>query len=226
MHLDVVIPAAGVGSRMHSDIPKQYLSIFGKEVITRTIEAFLDLECVKNIIVVIGQNDVTFKTLPISKHHKIKIAIGGLERVDSVLSGLKQSTCNYVMVHDAARPLVVHDDILNLIDTCTKNNCVGGILACAVADTLKSEKDGCIVSTVDRSHMYRAQTPQLFDTKLLIEAIEKALSKNALITDEASAMELCGYAVKIVEGKSTNFKLTTPDDFDLAKALIAFKEVK
>ena len=226
MHLDVVIPAAGVGSRMQSDIPKQYLKIFGKEVITRTIEVFLDLECVKDIIVVIGQNDTTFKTLPISKHPKIKIAIGGFERVDSVLSGLKQCTCNYVMVHDAARPLVIHDDILSLIDTCTKSNCVGGILACAVADTLKSEKDGCIVSTVDRSHMYRAQTPQLFATKLLIKAIEKSFAKKHLITDEASAMELCGYDVKIVEGKSTNFKLTTPDDFNLAKALIAFKDIK
>lgn len=226
MHLDVVIPAAGVGSRMHSDIPKQYLKIFGKEVITRTIEIFLNLKCVKNVIVVIGQNDITFEKLPISKHSKVKIAIGGSERVDSVLSGLKQSTSNYVMVHDAARPLVDTNDILSLVDTCTKDNCVGGILASAVADTLKSEKDGNIVATVDRSHMYRAQTPQLFNKDLLIDAIEKALDKKALITDESSAMELCGYDVKIVEGKSTNFKLTTPDDFDLAKALIAFKELK
>ena len=123
------------------------------------------------------------------------------------------------MVHDAARPLIGQDDLKKLALLAQKN-IDGAILACKVSDTLKLVSDGNIVKTVPRENMYRAYTPQMFKTKLLKQALEHADRNHLAITDDASAMEVLGYEVLIVEGDSGNFKLTTPDDLNLAKLMI------
>ena len=125
----------------------------------------------------------------------------------------------YVMVHDAARPLIGQDDLKKLA-LLVQKNIDGAILACKVSDTLKMVSDGKIIKTVPRENMYRAYTPQMFKTKLLKQALEHADKNHLAITDDASAMEVLGYEVLIVEGDSGNFKLTTPDDLNLAKLMI------
>ena len=221
--LDVVIPAAGVGSRMGSSIPKQYLKIQNIEIIAHTISVFLNLPYINNIIVVLSKEDSYFKSLPIASHKKIKLAQGGKERADSVLAGLYQSSTEYVMVHDAARPLLTEHDVNKLVDEAIADDCSGGILCSAVSDTLKLESDGLIAKTVDRSYMFRAFTPQLFKTKDLIKALQDGFLNNALITDEASAMERAGFKVKLVSGRSDNIKITTQDDLFIANALFEYR---
>ena len=123
------------------------------------------------------------------------------------------------MVHDAARPLISQDDLKKLA-VLTKDDVNGAILACKVSDTLKMVSNEKIIKTVPRENMYRAYTPQMFKTKLLKQALEHADKNHLAITDDASAMEVLGYEVLIVEGDSGNFKLTTPDDLKLAKLMI------
>ena len=136
---------------------------------------------------------------------------------------LDKVSTEYVMVHDAARPLVRTCDIDNLVAGCTGADFKdGGILACAVADTIKQEKTdrAVIEKTVPRKHLYRALTPQLFKTKLLKDALDYAYRNNIAITDDASAMELLGFHPRLVEGSSTNIKITSPDDLLIAGAIL------
>ncbi len=222
--IDVVIPAAGVGSRVGATIPKQYIKLDDKCILEHTILKVMCSKYINNIIIVIGEKDDFFSKLEIAKSNRIKVCIGGAERVNSVLSGIYKTTTDYVMVHDAARPLIRVDDIDKLCKECINSKCDGGLLVSKVSDTLKQAKDSVVIKTIDRDDKYRALTPQLFKRDLLISAIEDGLKNNINITDEASAMEFKGHKVKIVEGHGDNFKITTKDDLFIAKAILAYKE--
>ena len=213
----VVVPAAGIGKRVGSDIPKQYLKILGKTIIEHSLQPFLDHADIQKVIVSIAKNDQWFKHLAISKHPKLEIVEGGKERVDSVLSALHHLHAeDWVLVHDAARPCIQKNDIDKLIAHAKKSHC-GAMLAYRVRDTMKkSNQNKQIKKTVDRENLWHALTPQLFNNQKLIDAITQA-EKQHLITDEASAIEMAGEDVFIIEGRSDNLKVTQSEDLLLAE---------
>jgi 2-C-methyl-D-erythritol 4-phosphate cytidylyltransferase len=214
-----IVPAAGVGKRMNADRPKQYLELADKTVIEHTLTRLLQADVFTAVAVAISEEDPYWSELPIASHEKIVKAKGGKERADSVLSGLHAirehaQDNDWVLVHDAARPCLTTADIHHLIDSLI-NDDVGGILAVASADTLKNVQGNNILGTLDRSHIWRALTPQMFRYGDLKTALEQAVG-NPAITDEASALELQGKQPKIVEGRPDNIKITRPEDLALA----------
>lgn len=211
-----VIVAAGIGQRVGADIPKQYLPLLDKTIIEHSLQPFLDHPKIANVVVSLAKNDRWFSQLSLSTHPKLQTVIGGKERVDSVLSALYAVEPNhYVLVHDAARPCITQDDIDKLMCHVESNNC-SAILGSRVRDTMKrTHKNNQIQQTVERDDLWHALTPQVFQTALLIEAIENNKTP-LLITDEASAMEMAGIPVAIIEGRSDNLKVTHPDDLILA----------
>ena len=215
-----IVPAAGVGKRMQADRPKQYLELAGKTVIEHALSRLLQADVFTAIVVAISEEDPYWPDLAISRHQKIITAPGGKERADSVLSGLKTireqaADDDWVLVHDAARPCITTADIHHLINALV-NDEVGGILALSSPDTLKQVQGLCITGTLDRSHIWRALTPQMFRYGMLKTALEQAQG-NPAITDDASALELQGLQPKIVEGRPDNIKITRPEDLALAQ---------
>lgn len=215
-----VVPAAGVGKRMNADRPKQYLDLAGKTVIEHTLLRLLQAEVFTAVAVAISEEDPYWSDLSVASHDKIIRAKGGKERADSVLSGLtairaQAADNDWVLVHDAARPCITPSDIHHLIDSLVHDD-VGGILALPCADTLKNVQGQNILGTADRSHIWRALTPQMFRYGDLKTALEIAVG-NPAITDEASALELQGKQPKIVEGRPDNIKITRPEDLALAQ---------
>jgi 2-C-methyl-D-erythritol 4-phosphate cytidylyltransferase len=215
-----VVPAAGVGKRMNADRPKQYLDLAGKTVIEHTLLRLLQADVFTAVAVAISEEDPYWSELSVASHDKIIRAKGGKERADSVLSGLhsirdQARDEDWVLVHDAARPCITSADIHHLIDSLVDDE-VGGILALPCADTLKNVEGKNILGTLDRSHIWRALTPQMFRYGDLKTALEIAVG-NPAITDEASALELQGKQPKIVEGRPDNIKITRPEDLALAQ---------
>lgn len=234
-HYSVIIPAAGVGSRMQSSVPKQYLKIGKKTVIEHTLERFINLPQINNIVIAVSPFDQTIHNLKIASLPKVTLVKGGTERVDSVRNALqslaKSNDHNeFVLVHDAARPCLRIQDLERLTAACEDNyskGISGGILAIPVADTikqnqldsnisLKASNVTLIQATIDRSSLWQAQTPQMFKHLDLLEAIEQSLNKGFQITDEASAMEYMGHKVALIEGDISNIKITRPSDLRLA----------
>ncbi|MCG9678254.1 2-C-methyl-D-erythritol 4-phosphate cytidylyltransferase [Vibrio sp. Isolate24] len=216
-----IVPAAGVGSRMQADRPKQYLTINGKAVLEHTVEKLLQHPKVSTVIVSITDGDPYFPLLAIAQNPQVIKVAGGKERADSVLSGLKfvhdHRLADWVMVHDAARPCVKQQDLDKLIDVSLQHP-VGGILASPVRDTMKrANRDQNIAHTVDREALWHALTPQMFKTEQLTTVLEEALSRGATITDEASALEWSGQSPALVQGSADNIKITQPEDLALAE---------
>ncbi|WP_029151796.1 2-C-methyl-D-erythritol 4-phosphate cytidylyltransferase [Methylovulum miyakonense] len=214
-----VVPAAGVGKRMNAGRPKQYLELGGKTVLEHTLSRLLQSEAFAGIAVAVSEDDGYWPDLPVASHPQIIRAKGGIERADSVLSALTAlrhlaADDDWVLVHDAARPCITASDIHLLIGT-LRDDDVGGILALASHDTLKNVDKGSILGTLDRSHIWRALTPQMFRYQALKNALEMHQG-NPAITDEASALELQGQQPKIVEGRPDNIKITRPEDLALA----------
>ena len=220
----VIVPAAGVGKRMLANCPKQYLLINNESILSHTVTKLLSHPLIAQVILALGEHDQYFNESELAHHNDIIRVKGGAERVDSVLSGLQavdRQKYPWVLVHDAARPCVSHEDIDNLINQCLSNHC-GGILATPVRDTMKRgvSKVGVmntIKNTVDREQLWHALTPQLYKTVELTHAIEQALVQGLIITDEASAMEHANHKSLLVSASSENIKITHPNDLALAE---------
>ncbi|MEZ9544961.1 MULTISPECIES: 2-C-methyl-D-erythritol 4-phosphate cytidylyltransferase [Vibrio] len=215
-----VVPAAGVGSRMKADRPKQYLEIHGKTILEHTVEKLLSHPQVAQIVVAISDDDPYYPELALNQNPQVIRVSGGSERADSVLSALnyiaEQQLSDWVMVHDAARPCVQLSDIDKLISGAMSHD-VGAILAAPVRDTMKRGAQGQIEHTVERADLWHALTPQMFRAKPLWKALSEALQHGASITDEASAFEWKGLSPALVAGRSDNFKITQPEDLALAE---------
>ena len=215
-----VVPAAGVGSRMKADRPKQYLTINGKTILEHTVEKLLAHPQVSQIVVAISDDDPYYPELPLTQNPQVIRVAGGSERADSVLSALdyieKQQLGDWVMVHDAARPCVQLSDIDKLISTAMSHD-VGAILAAPVRDTMKRGAQGQIDHTVERADLWHALTPQMFRAEPLWNVLSEALQQGVSITDEASAFEWKGFSPALVAGRSDNFKITQPEDLALAE---------
>lgn len=214
----VVIPAAGVGSRMRADRPKQYLSLAGKTIIEHTLDCFLGHPGLLGLVVSLAVQDPYWPQLGCAADPRIQRADGGAERADSVLSGLRHASTlgarddDWVLVHDAARPNLSRDDLDKLLVDLADDP-VGGLLAVAAHDTLKrAGADGRVQETVDRSVIWQAFTPQMFRLGALRDALAGALGAGVAITDEASALEWAGHRPALVQGRADNLKVTRPED--------------
>jgi 2-C-methyl-D-erythritol 4-phosphate cytidylyltransferase len=221
----VIIPAAGVGRRMGSDTPKQYLLLNEQTVIEHTLSVFDLHSSISEIVVAVAKEDEYWAELNIKLTKPLHKVAGGKERCDSVLNTLtflqnKAHADDWVLVHDAARPCLRTEDLTFLLEEC-QSHAVGGILAVPVRDTMKRSVGNIIKETVDREDLWHALTPQMFRFKLLKDALESALKKNNVVTDEASAMELAGYQPLLVEGHADNLKITRPEDLALASFFLA-----
>jgi len=224
-----VIPAAGGGSRMGLPRPKQYLPLRGRTLLEWSLAPFLDTDWIDGVVVVLAKNDSDYARLPIARHPKVVTTVGGAARAESVLAGLEVVAARsapfpdvYVLVHDAARPCVAWSDIEKLCDEAADDH--GGLLALPVTDTLKKAKKGKVAGTVDRAFVWRAQTPQLFRLRLLMQALRECDERSLEVTDEASAMERAGYKPRLVRGRESNIKVTYPEDLRLAEFWLAQQE--
>ena len=234
----VLIPAAGIGSRMQSAIPKQYLPVCGSTVLEHTLQCFTDLSEVAGIVVVVSPEDDHWSSLTqessLISNAKLQIhqTFGGSDRAETVQNGLSYlleeiglEGSQWVLVHDAARPCVGQKDLLELLDFRSDENFDGAILGYKAKDTMKRSNAGVseIAYTEPRENLWHALTPQMFRLKELYDAIGVAKDSGYVVTDEASAMEFSGKKVALVEGASDNIKLTSPSDLRLIEFLLQGK---
>ncbi|MEI6858549.1 MAG: 2-C-methyl-D-erythritol 4-phosphate cytidylyltransferase [Shewanella sp.] len=221
-----IVPAAGIGSRMAADVPKQYLKIAGQSILSLTLQVFLTHPKIGSVIIALHPQDRYFSSLPEARDPKLLRVVGGEERSDSVLACLNRVDRDcWAMVHDAARPCLTHSDIDKLIDSRDLFP-QGAILASPVRDTMKrGDKQGRIEQTVCREQLWHALTPQFFPVMSLRDNLAKAIALKVNITDEASAMEWAGIAPGLVTGRGDNIKITHPDDLRLAKLFLCHGEV-
>jgi len=204
---------------MQTECPKQYLSIGNKTILEHAVAALLANPRVGRVIIAVSPGDERFARLPLAHHPQVTVVDGGAERADSVLAGLHAAgDAEWVLVHDAARPCLHQDDLSRLLSL-SETSRTGGILAAPVRDTMKRAEPGksAIAHTVDRNNLWHALTPQFFPLPLLKMCLTRALNDGATITDEASALEHCGYHPELVAGRADNIKVTRPEDLALAE---------
>jgi len=221
--LYALIPCAGGGTRAGTAQPKQYEPVAGQPMVLHTLAAFTAVERLDGLRVVVAPGD---GRLNLDDARTVVVPCGGATRADSVLNGLVHLLAHgaqaqdWVLVHDAARCLVTPAQIDALIDACLDDG-VGGLLALPLADTLKAGAGDRVAGTVDRAGKWLAQTPQMFRIGALADALRQGLARDAgAITDESSAMEAMGLQPKLVRGSAQNFKVTYPEDFGLAEAIL------
>jgi len=215
-----VIPAAGIGTRMASEIPKQYLEIAGKTILEHTLDRFFNHSKIAGVVLAISPHDQYWQQLNIRSEKTLIMAQGGAERCHSVLSALQiledhADHQDWVLVHDAARPCLRSEDIDKLINEVADHK-VGGLLAAPVRDTMKRGADNIVTETVERTGLWHALTPQMFRLSDLKSALENTLGKGLVVTDEAQAMESMNKMPMLIEGHVDNIKITRPQDLELA----------
>ena len=222
-----LLPCAGTGSRAGTAIPKQYAPLAGRALVDHTVQALLAVARIDQVCVVLSPDDAHWPTHGAAPHPRLSVVrCGGATRAESVFQGLQAlakqgaQAHDWVLVHDAARCLIEAEHVNALIDACMPD-AVGGLLAVPVPDTLKAETQGRVQHTLPREHTWLAQTPQMFRWAPLHQALLAAQAQGfAGITDEASAIEAQGHAPRLVRGSTHNIKVTWPEDFALAEALI------
>lgn len=223
-----VVPAAGIGSRMQATCPKQYLTIGQHTLLEHSIARLFSHPAIKLVIVALSPDDQHFAALPLARDPRVVRVIGGETRAESVLAGLQAAKGSaWVLMHDAARPCLHPDDLQRLLNVRHQSH-VGGILAAPVRDTMKRGEPGkaAIAHTVEREDLWHALTPQFFPHALLTACLTRALNEGATITDEASALEYCGYHPELVSGRSDNIKVTRPEDLALAAFYLSQIQLK
>jgi len=221
----LIIPAAGAGLRMKTEIPKPFLSIDDKPILFHTLSSFLGLPGLVQVIVAVNDAyaEITgeiLESLFSRTQVDFQVVSGGEERQHSILNGLqKVQDVELIAVHDAVRPFVHARKIEECCEVAAE---VGGaVLGIRVRDTLKEvDEQHMILNTPDRSIFWQAQTPQVFRATLIKKAYELAWKENIAATDDASLVEQVGGRVKMVEGSSLNIKLTYPEDLEFAENIL------
>jgi 2-C-methyl-D-erythritol 4-phosphate cytidylyltransferase len=219
-----IICAAGPGRRFGGKRHKQFVDIAGRAAFLRSVELFSNREDVKQILLAIPQEDEEIVKIRYGANltlFNVKLLIGGVTRFETVGKALQllKDDIELVAIHDAARCCVTAKWVEDAIKTAAKTG--AAILACPVTATLKEVKDGVIVKNVDRNGLYEAQTPQVFEVKLLKQSREK-IDKADIekITDDSQLVEALGHKVSIVETDSSNIKITYPADAAIAEAIL------
>ncbi len=217
-NLSVVIPAGGQGLRMGAKVPKQFIELKGKPIIHHTIAVFEALDWVDEIILCVPEAEASHVKKEMFNRSKVKVEVGGEKRQDSVYNGLKAIDRNsgFVAVHDGVRPFITEELIKTVYEAAKEFG--AAIAAIPVNDTLKrADGEGLLQENVDRENLWRMQTPQIFQTKLLMEAMEKAQSESFCGTDEGSLIQFIGKPVKFILGSEFNIKITRPEDLILGE---------
>ncbi|MBR4559512.1 MAG: 2-C-methyl-D-erythritol 4-phosphate cytidylyltransferase [Fibrobacter sp.] len=223
-----VLPAGGLGKRMGGNIPKQLMVLGGKPVYRYSLETFLSMDEIAEVVMAVPADwkdhfekeifgEIGNEELRELIRTKMKIVVGGAERWQSVENGVNALTSNaeFVLVHDVARPFISKEIILDVCKTLVeKGSC---LVAKPAVDTIKIAKDGCVQQTIDRNTVWMAQTPQAASVALLKKLYGRIAAEplNFTPTDEASILEYFGESVYIVKGNNLNDKLTTPEDFEI-----------
>ena len=224
-----VVPAAGTGRRVGGDTPKQYREVAGAPLMEHTLRALLQSRDIGGVVVAMDSADPRADSIASLSDERVQTTPGGVTRSHSVLAGLdaledQVAEGDWALVHDAARPCLTADALAALIDRARVLG-EGVILAEPVADTLKQvNAQGVIEKTVDRSILWRAQTPQLFPLLSLRDALRHCIEQGVSVTDEAMAMERAGQPVHIVEGASSNIKVTVEADLVFADVFLTEAE--
>ncbi len=218
-----IIPAAGSGSRMGADRPKQYLALNGRPVLWHTLAALLQVAAIDQVVVVLAPDDQYWGEhewdFPPERLQVLRV--GGSSRAQSVANALQALTgsllaADWVLVHDAARACIDPSLVVSLIEQLAGDP-VGGLLAVPLADTLKrADAQGRVAQTLPREGLWQAQTPQMFRYGLL----RQALNANLAVTDEAGAVEALGLQPRLIAGGIANLKLTYPQDLQLAAQIL------
>lgn len=219
-----LIPAAGIGARFGADKPKQYVEIGGKTVLEHTVCIFQNHPSIDMTVVIVSPEDVLADGFQTAFAGVEVWKIGGRTRAETVRNGVEKlletglaSADDNILVHDAARCCLPSEALTRLIEQ-AGNAAEGGILAIPVADTLKRAEGGQISATVERTSLWQAQTPQLFQAGLLHRALAAANLEG--ITDEASAVEKLGVRPLLIQGDVRNLKLTQPQDAYIVRLLL------
>jgi 2-C-methyl-D-erythritol 4-phosphate cytidylyltransferase len=218
-----IIPSGGIGKRITSDTPKQYLKFSGKELIAYTLDVFQKSSFIDEIIIAV--QPLYFSLLQeIKEKYGItklsKLVNGGVERQHSVYNALQSANAvdnDIIVVHDAVRPLLPQEVLINAIDATKQFG--ASVVAISARDTLLKGLD-TVHTYIDRNEMYYVQTPQCFSYKILSKAMEQANKENFLGTDESMLVHRFGQEIKIVLGSALNFKITTEDDIKIFSSLI------
>ena len=228
----MIVPAAGLGTRFsgNGEAVKQHASLLGQTILERSVAPFLSHPSVHKILVVLSREDLEIDQLRGRYQETIceVVPCGGPSRTATVLNALTQlkeevSDYDWILVHDAARPLISRDLIDRLIDV-VKETDVGGLLACQVSDTVKlSTSHSRVTKTLDRKNLWFAQTPQMFRYRILFDALESSVGDDS-ITDESSAVEARGFSPLLVASDATNFKITQPSDIEIARVILKQRE--
>ena len=214
-----LVLGAGSGTRMKSEKSKLLLEIAGKTVLERSVEAFLSISDVDEVIVTAREQDIDeFSRL--LNDERVSFVIGGATRQESVKNAVETiEDAELIIIHDGARPLISENDIENTI--IAAKDFGAAAVGVPVKDTIKViDSDNVVIDTPDRSTLFAVQTPQIFDFRHYKAALEKAQSDGKDFTDDCQLIEYVGGKVKMVAGSYTNIKITTPDDLPLAESII------
>ncbi len=219
-----IITAAGKGTRMNSDINKQYLDIAGIPVLARTIASFEKCDAITDIIVVVNEDDIQYCRSNIIEQYnfsKVKALIrGGSERQNSVYKGLCASdkSSKIVLIHDGARPFVSNKNIIDCVLAAKEYGACG--IGVRLKDTIKiCDQNGFVKTTPDRSSLWSIQTPQAFTYDIIMNAHKMAIQSGYIGTDDLVLVERQGIQVKIIEGSYQNIKITTPEDLIIGESI-------
>ncbi|MDN7123597.1 2-C-methyl-D-erythritol 4-phosphate cytidylyltransferase [Pseudidiomarina terrestris] len=218
-----VIPAAGIGQRMQSELPKQYLKLGGRSVLEWTVRAISQDPRIRAIYIAISPDDPYFQQQHFASACPIVAVEGGATRAASVAAGVERAVADgftWVAVHDAARPCLTAAELEQVVTTALADE-VGALLALPVADTLKrSSKTRRSEGSVAREHLWQAQTPQVFRAADLQRGWQQLGTDHPQLTDEASVLEALGLQPQLVPGRRSNIKITQPGDDAIARLLL------
>ncbi len=223
--ITAIIPAAGQGKRMKNDLSKQFILLQGMPVIAHTLRVFQAVEAIGRIVLVCAPGEEEFYRPEALREYAVTkptvTVPGGRERQDSVFTGLQGITweCNYVVIHDGARPLVTVDLLSRIAEEVKNSRAV--VAGVPVKDTIKmTDAGGYIIDTLPRERLWHIQTPQAFDAALIKRAYKQAKAANYYGNDDAALVERMGVPVKIIPGSYENVKITTPEDLIIAETIL------
>jgi 2-C-methyl-D-erythritol 4-phosphate cytidylyltransferase len=218
LQVDAVIVAGGSGTRLGASVPKAFVPLCGTPLVTYSYDTLRSHPKINNIVLVAPQHFIE-SARKLHSDTRTLVVAGGKERWESAKNGIEASDAEWVLIHDAARPFVTHKVIDSVLSLTTDFDC--GITGTPEVDTIRTFTGNIAGETIDRSKLVRVGTPQLFRRKLLLELLASAHTLTQIPTDEAMLFQAFGHKIGLAWGDPKNFKITTPEDLEIAEALIA-----